>query len=1301
VSPNKDTVSQTAAKLAGKFAVPESVNHPIDDGVRATSTRSSLFRPFGSRALSLGLAGLLVMSGASGALATGGGGGGVPGTGTGSSGSFHVYNTQYDGYSGNVPDQGYMAASTEWFINSFAANGPNGGNTSMGTGAMDQIRAACSSALAKAEARGGNQGLSRVVSIMWAGSSTSPWASSSSASASFFQQRWDGDVVGAGFPGIYVSQTPAYMQQFWPEALAEGGATPSAVCIALNQNEPPRQYDLSITTDKNAAFTVSGGTQAVSDTIHASNGGSAIIENVTADVVLHWDGVEGNARHVSKTVSIANNGDTQSPNFTPADFGWSSWPQGNFWFDVIVTQQGMMGAAINTPDRDARESFALTPTTPTKKLWASDMSRELTDQDVLASGMMHNAVVTAQPNGYASSMTLRDRIDTDKVFIGAKDKDVASAVYVLNPDGTKVSGAKINIDRADGKVSVSATVANIPNRFQNLDFRLVVPTYVLPTKADYIVKDLPQVCYTADEDDCLDGPPEQTRKVTPVPDKVWVLDENGALTTADPDRTNKEGADEKVFLMGEAVAAVVNGKVKGKLVDNLTNYQIRDDWTKAAKYVDFSDVSKAKVFYETAPGSKKYTDVTNQFDVKITGTVTEATAKPVFLSQTKGQSADRSVKLVISGNFRTDYATKGETVVLYNDGSETWNDETIETNEPPVYTWTPDPEKQVIGSGVESGDKTHENINGLSVWPGQWLEYSIGVDLNIPGGLAYGVKSLVVEDQYDPLFLPVKSSVEFWDARDAKSPKPLPKSAYKLTWDDKKHMWTATFTDEWLKKNLDAGSQWLTKGWLTARFHGVVSKDAKPGQVIKNQAFEIINNARTSTEVPEVKIPKPEPEKEDLSTDGINIDGKTVVLGDTIVYRLTLDASVKPEELAYYVHKLGMVDDYDEEYLKLNLGGVRITNIATGADVTKKFNLQDRNGVFYGFAKQVDSTGPNGNLIKGDPQPTDLRKYSSDPILPASTPIIDQSLMGHKYYITLPMKVIKVTDGYTIKNRAVENIENASMQTRIVSNPLKEINPEKDVTIKAGGKDSINGQEVALNEAFNYQLSSSEIPANRAYEASQWSITDTFDRVHDQYTGKWAVYANTDLYDGKELVAKKGALLQNSAGKGISKEFFTASFDEKSYTFNISAEKPYFDLVNSRGDLPQAWSVYTQMIRIQYADKVVNTFTESYNGQKRKSNEVWTTTPPPAEEQSPKEPGAELAKTGGDNALMLWGAVAALMVAGGAVAAAGMRKRRLHTADVAPAARRSTHVSESDNGLVSACGADPSHPSGDFFKTAN
>lgn len=824
--------------------------------------------------------------------ASGSGGASVPGSG-GTSGNFRPYGYMFDEY---LPDgtarQGQDVRSIDWFF----ANNTHGPapDTTHTPNAYLAMQTACNTALDRADARkGGAPGTSRVVGMFWASSANPPviWGSGA-VNPGTFETMYD-NWVAAGRQGVMDATTlganvqPYYgmidfaMAEAVAEARANGGDA-RAMCLALNESEPPRQYKLEITTDAADAFPIAGGTGAVRDVIHASNGGSSILENVNASSILNWTGVDGSTKAVTKAVSIANNGDTLSPDFTPADFGWETWEGGHFWFDLHVAQQGGMDAPVDTPDRDPRES-----------------------------------------------------------------------------------------------------------------------------------------------------------------------------------------------------------------------------WT----------------------------------------------------------------------------------------------------------AWKPEPEKDVIGSGEESGELTYDSINGLSVWPGQKLEYTIGVDLRVPAEVRDKITSFKVQDSYDPQFTPDKTSVEFWDSRDATSPKPVPRSAYALTWDAAANSFTATFTDAWVKDNLIGNT---AQGWLSLRVTGTVKDTTAPGATVKNQAFQIVNDIKTATEVPVVRIPSFTPDKEDLNTDLIDIDKKTVVKGDTILYRLTMDATPAREELAYNVHKLGMVDDYDEEYLSVDPALIRVADKATGTDVTGQFNIQVSDGVVYVFAKTVDTVSPSGDPIPGDPQPADLKAYDAAAINPATDPIINQDLMGAQYWVTIPTTVTKETDGYVIENQARQNLQNTHKQTRIVSNPLKDIDPKKDVVISPEtGDQSINGAKVALNSTFNYRLDSSEIPANRAYDATQWSKRDTFDRIHDSYTGVWAVHANTDLYDGQKKVAKKGDLLADSSGFTIdgNEALFSAAFDEASYTFTVTATQAYLDLVNTRGDLPQAFSVYTKMVRIAPAERVENVETETYNGEDRDTNVVWTSTP--------------------------------------------------------------------------------------------
>lgn len=1216
-------VRRKASVASGKTASPEAIENRTARRARMKKRGQAAL----SGALALGVVGTGLLVGPSAAMAGFGSGGGAgPGGGGGGGGGdagvpelividddqnrSNPGQASIDRFNNLVLNGTYGISAGYWNNGALGATGAT--SNLLGAGNNNPVQAACSTAIANAQAAYPDDGPARVIMLGFAVGGAAPgWGSN--------KPTFQSAITAGAMQGL----------QGWSSADMSTAASvyngsipdndPRIVCVATNSQ---LNYKLTVATDKSANVPVTAGSRvAIHDTVHTTAGGSAIRENVNVSTTLNWRGPEGNTKQATKAKAMPNQGSTQSAQFTPADFGWHSWPAGKFWFSADVAQQGKMDAAVShNGENDARQNFSpKRDETVVKKITSGPNRDEVANDEVFAAEQFYNAEITAATNGYSSRMTIIDTIKTDKVFVGAKDADLASAVYVLDPEGNKVANATININRGTaGQVQVSGAINSIPDKFQSRDYTLVVPTYFLATGADYSVPDDSRACYTASVNECMEGNSEIVRKVTPKPDKVWVLDEEGALAEADPNHTNQEGADEKTFLQNDEVAAVVNGRVPGKLAEPLTNYQLVDDWSNAAPYIDFNDAAKANVFIETAPGSGKYTKVTSDFDITVADGVTTATAKAGsnFLTQTKGQSADRKTKLVISGQFRDDYDTNGELVKMVNKGHEIWNNERIDTNVPPIFTWTPDPNKEVIGSSEESGDNTYDSIDGMSVFPGQKLEYTIGLDLQIPEDTARGVKSLGVLDTYDPMFEPDKTSVQFFDGRDPKNPRPIPAKFYKLTFDDATNSFRADFTQEWIDQNVNvegANSEWQTKGWLTMRFTGTVKKDAAPGSTVENQAFQIINEAMTKTETPVVKIPEQKPDKENINKDTLeDIDGKTVVQGDHILYRLTLDARPGKDELAYNVHKLGMVDDFDEEYLDLTVEGITVKNKATGEDVTDAFNIQIIDGKAYIFAKQVDSVNYFGEEIPGDPQPEDLAAYSEAAIEPHKTPLIDQDLLGHEYSILLDTVVSKELNDYTIYNEATQNIQNTWTKTKIVSNPLKDIDPDKDVVVSEETKDnSINEAEVKLYSDFNYRLNSSEIPANRAYKASQWSLSDTFDRTHDEYTGIWAIYANNDIYLLDELIFKKGDLLADSAGhqSELANDLFDVTFDDASYTINVEVKENYLNLINSRMDLANSFSVYTKMIRIAPGDKIENQVNEKYNEVDRESNIVWTSTP--------------------------------------------------------------------------------------------
>ena len=669
--------------------------------------------------------------GANPAFADNGGSGGTAGGNLGAAGNLGIRYAFFDDAVANpqggqaLVSQGWGQDSINWFMNQAGISG---------TYMEGQFQISCGEALneaiARGQAAGGSNVTARVVGIMYATNNGNNGGAAARSAQYFYDkaEEWRTD----GYPGMYnrsaeiagfiynLAQTGVGKASGLPnDGNAYGEPYVSTACVAVNSEEPvgisapppPPTYDLTVTTDHASTVTEAGSTVPVYDTIHASRGGKGADENVDAEVVLTYEGPEGN-KSVTKTASIANNGDTKSPEFTPADFGWTSWPatgEGKtFWFDVKVAKQGNMNEAVDTADREASESWTVGPKNPVKVLTNGETGSGLTEKDVLAANMFYNANITAHSNGYASQLTITDTVNTADVVIGDKETDNPDRVQVLGPNGQRVK-ADVTIDRSvEGKVVISGTVKDIVDQG---NYTLMVPTYTKATGADYRIPDDSKVCYTEAQDHCLVGNSAETGKVTPDPDKVWTADEAQARTTADPERTNQKGVDQKTFLPGDKVSAVVNDRIAAYLQYGLEEYSITDDWSDGLTYVTMDGAPK--VYFQG-------NDVTDLFEITndTAKGVTTAKAKPEFLAKTARLTEPGEVKLVISGQFRRDYDTDGQNKQLINKGSVTWNNESKATNEPPIFTVTPKPaidvEKFTLSEGLEAGDRD-EADNALTL----------------------------------------------------------------------------------------------------------------------------------------------------------------------------------------------------------------------------------------------------------------------------------------------------------------------------------------------------------------------------------------------------------------------------------------------------------------------------------------------------------------------------------------------------------------------------------------------------------
>ena len=875
------------------------------------------------------------------------------------------------------------------------------------------------------------------------------------------------------------------------------------------------------------------------------------------------------------------------------------------------------------------------PAPPTKKV----------EQGTSADGMSNETVISTGTGVGGKRMVVQDAIDPNGMAYKVTGQKVTDTTT-----GQDVS-AKFTFNTADGQPAPNdvATATwkggDLPER-HTFEYRLTI-TVSLPSTSK--VTDTPSVTWNDKGTGKADGHGFPTWR--PNPDKSWILYRDGKwLAVVDPGETNKTGADDMKFLDGDTVGSAVNGTVDPGLKEAPAKLELTDDWAAADYLVDPQDASKIRVFAaeaepdrtDTVDGAtvkhytqtsvadiaNKGTDVTDMFDIKVEGTVATATAKPDYLKTLKGMRKGLQLTLLVpftvnfadgkgAARVREDFGRKpGDEVTfctspdgkeLTNKGSQTVNGQTEPTNKPKICGYVPPVRKDVIAESSQGGGQ--ESVDGKVVHPGQKVEYQLTTEPKLPADLATMVTSVAFTDSYDENLVPDKQTVEMMDLNTGKV---VPKSKYATRWDEGRHLFQLTVKDQSLIGQWRASSS----PRVQIRFEGTVKEDAPADHKIGNKWVLTLNNSLTpSNEVfnlPPVFNPsKKDTQSKEQGDPTVSIDGKTMLLGDTGHYTIDLDATQKDQ--AYKVWRLGLTDDFDDEYVSIDPSRIEITG-DDGKDYTNAFNIQVRDGVAYAYAKTEDTEIPaTGETVKGDPQPTDLKAYagkSDKDHDPLKDPAIDQSLLGQHYAVTLPYTVVKVTDGYVVKNTAVQIVNNVRKKTNTVSNPLKPINPKKDVTVKVGG-DSIDGKSVYLNHTFLYRLDSSILPPGRAYQTvTDWGGTDQLNTEYDQYLGNWAVYASRDLYRDGQMLAARG---ERIAGSGFdSSKFggnlFTVDADDNGKV-TADATQAYLDLVSADNEHEAGWVLYLQCKRIAVADEVPNTWTETINGQPRESNKVVTKTP--------------------------------------------------------------------------------------------
>ena len=214
---------------------------------------------------------------------------------------------------------------------------------------------------------------------------------------------------------------------------------------------------------------------------------------------------------------------------------------------------------------------------------------------------------------------------------------------------------------------------------------------------------------------------------------------------------------------------------------------------------------------------------------------------------------------------------------------------------------------------------------------------------------------------------------------------------------------------------------------------------------------------------------------------------------------------------------------------------------------------------------------------------------------------------GTNLYFHMPMTVTKDSVGSDVTNRVDQiNFDNG-YAGNVVVNHVPKVTPEKDVVVKVGDTENIDGQTIALGQVFNYELKGGTVPAEAVAGLFQYGFKDKLDLEHDQFTG------NAVVKLGNDVTLKDGTVIK---ADDVSK-YGKSEFKDGVWSFEF--DKDFLENLSGKEDFSA--KAYIEVKRIAAGD-VYNEYTNTINGVEYLSNKVVTHTPEPTPEkpQTPEKP---------------------------------------------------------------------------------
>lgn len=398
----------------------------------------------------------------------------------------------------------------------------------------------------------------------------------------------------------------------------------------------------------------------------------------------------------------------------------------------------------------------------------------------------------------------------------------------------------------------------------------------------------------------------------------------------------------------------------------------------------------------------------------------------------------------------------------------------------------------------------------------------------------------------------------------------------------------------------------------TAVNDGIADKEVDKGFALKNGKMLITKPVSYD----EVIV---QPVKKVTDKGGINIDGKTVMPGDALVYSIDIEA----RDLARTQEKLtslGISDDYDQHYftpIKDQLAVQIITN-------NQKPDTGTNNNQAAGDAI-VNNQGEQQVIAPQSLVPQDQYTVTWDEAKGAVTVMFNDpaKAAGKDYRLILPGTVNTKAKPGDFENTAAQLVNKTTIHTNKVKNKVPGVAPIKQVRNTKG--ENIDTKKITPGDILSYQVTADTVNlTNLAYQVDRFGLTDTYeDNEGDVIKDSIKVYEFPAGTDTKTFTDLTTETVKKASGSDVT-NLFTIN-DDGHGNLTALAKTSNGRVVTEMGKVYVLDFDFQTVKNVKKADSVENVAREIINDNGFTTNTVTNPYEPP----TPPAPVNPLVKTGG------------------------------------------------------------------------